>query len=284
MTTRRAFANLLLAAWMAVAVLLSGCGAKRSTARPPAAPSVAVRASAPVAAGPAITLTAAQVFDRSMIGQTWVFENGYGEHTTIEVQAAPACVAGVCGENAVFHYTKDACRAYWQLGNCGAALWFTLHHEADGSWRSLSSKIIFPGGCPYDLCIPHPARVVLTQNALPIPGKPLPYTIIPASGSTAEHVAIRTEYKSHWQRGVLTDEPVKPDYPVRRVKWSTTTWVEAVTTPLTGKDPVNCLVSHQVEDKVEEHWCFAPGLGLVSVVSVRAYKPLDPLLAMKRIR
>jgi hypothetical protein len=112
----------------------------------------------------------------------------------------------------------------------------------------------------------------------------LPYLIIPASGSTAGHTAVHTEYRSHWQRGVLTDEPVKPDYPVRTVKWSTSTWVETVTTPLTGKEPVNCLVSHQTEGKVEEHWCFAPGLGLVWVVPVRSYEPIDPLLAMKRIR
>jgi hypothetical protein len=257
-----------IAPLLAATLLITGCAGRKARAGPVAAP---------------MTITSAEVFNLSMIGQTWVFENGYGEQSAIEVQTAPACVAGVCGENVVFHYTKSACRAYWQPDICGAELWFTLHREADGSWRDLSSKIIFPAGCPYDLCLPHDARVVLTQNVLPIPGRPLPYTIIPARGSSAEHETVRTEYKSHWQRGVLTDAPVTPDYPVRNVKWSTAAWVETVTTPLTGKDPVNCLVSHQIEDKVEEHWCFAPGLGLVSVVPVRANKPLDPRLAMKRI-
>ncbi|MBZ5523383.1 MAG: hypothetical protein LAP21_14195 [Acidobacteriia bacterium] len=273
MAIRTAALN-FLSAWLVIAALLAGCGEKRATPHPAAAIATAPKS---------ITITAAQVFNRSMIGQTWVFENGYGEQSTIEVQASPPCVAGVCEENVVFHYTKSACRAYWQPGICGAELWFTLHREADGSWRDIGSKIIFPTGCPYELCIPHNARTVLTQNVLPMPGRPLPYTVIPASGST-EHTMVRTEYKSHWQRGVLTDEPVTPDFPVRNVKWSTATWVETVTTPLTGKDPVNCLVSHQTEDSVEEHWCFAPRLGLVSVIPVRANKPLDPRLTMKRIR
>ena len=145
MATRNAALYSPLAAWIAVAVLLTGCGGRRATLRPAAA-----TVAAPVAVAKTITITAAQVFDNSMIGQTWVFENGYGEQSTIEVQPAPACVAGVCGENVVFHYTKSACRAYWQPGICGAELWFTLHREADGSWRNLSSKIIFPTG--FTLC------------------------------------------------------------------------------------------------------------------------------------
>jgi len=231
-----------------------------------------------------VVITSAQAFNLSMIGQTWVFANGYGDRSAIDVQSAPACVAGICGNNVVFHYTKTACRAYWLPGVCGAEIWFTLHQEPDGSWRSIASKMRFPEGCPLGLCRPHDAPTVVTQNVVAIPGKPLPYGIIPASGSSMRHTIVRTGYKSHWQSGVLTDEPVKPNFPVGRVVWSTANWVEEITTPFTGKEPVNCLVSHQIEDAVEEHWCFAPGAGLVYVAPLRAGKALDPMLAMKRVQ
>ncbi len=256
--------------FLAGSLLLPGCNRKPVTAAGPTPAEVVI--------------TSAQVFNLSMIGQTWVFTNGYGDRSTIEIQSAPACVAGICGNNVVFHYTKTACRAYWLPGVCGAELWFTLHQETDGSWRSIASKMRFPEGCPLGLCRPHDAPTVVTQNVVAIPGKPLPYGIIPASGSSAQHTIVRTGYKSHWQSGVLTDEPVKPNFPVSKVSWSTATWVETVTTPLTGDAPVNCLVSHQTEDSVEEHWCFAPGVGLVYVAPLRAGKPLDPMLVMKRVR
>src|SRR5258708_13738462 len=116
----------------------------------------------------------------------------------------------------------------------------------------------FPEGCPLGLCRPHDAPTVVTQNVVAIPGKPLPYGIIPASGSSAQHTIVRTGYKSHWQSGVLTDEPVKPNFPVSKVSWSTATWVETVTTPLTGAAPLNCLVSHQTEAPAKVHSPFAP--------------------------
>jgi hypothetical protein len=76
-----------------------------------------------------VTITAGQVFNAAMIGQTWTFQNGYGDVSTIDIQAAAFCEAGICdGKSVVMHFAKTVCvhtgnRAYAER-NCGLS--FTL--------------------------------------------------------------------------------------------------------------------------------------------------------------
>lgn len=252
------------------AALATGCGGG-SMSKP-----------APVAAP--VTITAAQVFSTSMIGQTWTFQNGYGDVSTIDIEAAAFCEAGICdGKSVVMHFTKTVCRSYWQPGVCGAELFFVIHDEADGSWRSIASKVNFPQGCPYALCSPNTAPTITTQNPQAIAGMPLPYTIIPASGTQGHNVTVSTSYTSFWQIGTLTDAAVTPNFPITQVPWSTTSGVEQVTTPMTGT--VLALLSEQFEGLVHEKWYAVPGLGFVEFqpLDFGDGKGLDPLLTMKRI-
>jgi hypothetical protein len=232
-----------------------------------------------------VTLTAGQVFSASMIGQTWTFQNGYGDISSIDIQRAAFCEAGICdGKSIVMHFAKTACRSYWQPGVCGAELWFVIHLEADGSYRTIASKVNFPQGCPYALCVPSTAPTLTTQNPKAVPGMPLPYTIIPAAGTEGQRATVKTAYTSFWQTGVLTDEAVTPNFPVTRVPWSTTSGVKEITTPMTGT--VKALISEQREGLVHEVWYAAPGFGFVefSPLDFGNGKGLDPLLTMKRIR
>ena len=232
-----------------------------------------------------VTITAGQVFSASMIGQTWTFQNGFGDISTIDIQAAAFCEAGICdGKSVVMHFAKKVCRSYWQPGVCGAELWFVIHLEADGSYRAIASKVKFPQGCPYSLCVPFTAPTLTTQNPQPIAGMPLPYTVIPAMGTEGQSTTVKTAYTSFWQTGVLTDDAVTPNFPVTRVPWSTTSGVQQVTTPMTGT--VKALVSEQREGLVHEIWYAVPGVGFVEFAALDFGngKGLNPLLTMKRIR
>jgi hypothetical protein len=231
------------------------------------------------------TITAGQVFSASMIGQTWTFQNGFGDISTIDIQAAAFCEAGICdGKSVVMHFAKTVCRSYWQPGVCGAELWFVIHLEADGSYRAIASKVKFPQGCPYSLCVPSTAPTLTTQNPQPIAGMPLPYTVIPAMGTEGQSATVKTAYTSFWQTGVLTDDAVTPNFPVTQVPWSTTSGVQQVTTPMTGT--VKALVSEQREGLVHEIWYAVPGVGFVEFAALDFGngKGLNPLLTMKRIR
>jgi hypothetical protein len=232
-----------------------------------------------------VTITAGQVFSASMIGQTWTFQNGFGDISTIDIQAAAFCEAGICdGKSVVMHFAKTVCRSYWQPGVCGAELWFVIHLEADGSYRAIASKVKFPQGCPYSLCVPSTAPTLTTQNPQPIAGMPLPYTVIPALGTEGQSATVKTAYTSFWQTGVLTDDAVTPNFPVTRVPWSTTSGVQQVTTPMTGT--VKALVSEQREGLVHEIWYAVPGIGFVEFAALDFGngKGLNPLLTMKRIQ
>jgi hypothetical protein len=232
-----------------------------------------------------VTITAGQVFNASMIGQTWTFQNGYGDVSTIDIQAAAFCEAGICdGKSVVMHFAKTVCRSYWQPGVCGAELWFVIHLEADGSYRAIASKVKFPQGCPYSLCVPSTAPTLTTQNPQLIAGMPLPYTVIPAKGMEGQSATVKTAYTSFWQIGALTDDAVTPNFPVTQVPWSTTSRVQQITTPVTG--PVKALMSEQREGLVHEIWYAVPGVGFVefSPLDFGDGKGLDPLLTMKRIR
>jgi hypothetical protein len=222
----------------------------------------------------AVTMTASQVFNRSMIGQTWTFQDTYGDTMWIEIQQANFCEAGICdGKSVLWHYTKSNARGYWQPGFDGAENWFILHEESDGSWRCVVNKVNMPVNGPF------PSSPIATQDPLPVGQLPLPYVIVPAN----DLMSVHTSYTSWWEIGVLTDDLVTPNYPIMDIKWSTTSGVEKVTTPLTGT--VDSLISEQFENTVHEKWNFCPGVGLCAVTPYNDGRTdLDPNLRMVRIK
>lgn len=256
--------------------IISGCGGNTS---------------APVNASPEVTITAAQVFSASMIGQTWPFHNGYGDITTISVESAPDGAAGFAGVNAIFHYRKNNARAYWNPGTPDAELWFVLHQQADGSWSSTASLINFPQSCAF--CTSPPNWKTLTSDIRAIPGQPIPYGIIPASASTSAKTIIDTSYQSHTLfngpepdfSDVSISQPANPPLP-----WRNSFYIENVSTPVYSGPAI---VSEQWEGPcfpimqpgcAHEKWYFAPNLGMVKVVPINigAGDNADPKLTMVR--
>jgi hypothetical protein len=235
---------------------------------------------------PAITLSAAQVFSPT-VGQVWTFQNGYGDTTTIAIQAAPDPAACISGKNIVWHYSKSAARAYWQLGVADAELDFVLHQEADGSWRSVASLISFPHSCPY--CVG--GWTSGTLDPLPMPGQPLPYLIVPGSATQGHTDSLQTQYAASWDLTQQTLACLPDPGPGSAVPWRTDAYVENVSTPAyTGP----AMVSEQWEGPCfpaqagcnHEKWYFAPNLGLVKVVPLdqgQGQDNVDPKLAIERI-
>ena len=261
---------------LALLCVLVGCGGK-----------VSQRPSTTASA----TITSADVFNTGMIGQTWTFHNGYGDTTTISVEAAPAIASGFGGNNVVFHYRKDNARAYWNPGTPDAELWFVLHQQADTSWTSTASLIKFPESCVF--CTNPPNWTSLTASSRPIVGKPIPYAIIPASATRGTTSTIDTMYELH-----MAFNSPEPDFsditltqpPVAQVPWRNSFFTAYVSVPAyTGP----ALVSEQWEGPcfpvmqpgcAHEQWFFAPGLGLVEVVPINlgAGDNADPQLTMYR--
>jgi hypothetical protein len=246
--------------FLSLTIFVSGCGGG-SMATPP------------VASQTPESITAAQVFNASMIGQTWTFVNGYGDHTFIAIESAPFCVFGVCdGKSATMHFTKDNARAYLCPG-VQCELWFYLHLDSDNAWRSLGWEMIQDG--------------VYTSSSISLLAgwTAAPYTIIPASSDSP---AINTAYLGTRQDGLTTNSAVNVLL-TWTAAWTTFSIVEDVTTPLTGK--VRALRSKQCEggtpgacDFIVELWYFCPNVGLCAITpSAGLNGALDPKLAIVRI-
>jgi hypothetical protein len=221
------------------------------------------------------SITAALVFNSSMIGQTWTFEDAYGDQTFIQIQAAPFCAFGICdGKSVVWVFTKTADRAYWDPG-FASELWFYLHPEADGSWACIGFEWVENGS--------QKSAAITT-----LPGwNGKPYTIIPASSSAQD---ANTAYRADWQYG-LSDSPIVTPDGSWVSTWTTYNRAESFTTPLTGSN--QSLVSKQCEggtsggcDLVVETWHFCPGVGLCGISPASDTKglPVDPKLAIVRVR
>ncbi len=219
---------------------------------------------------PIQTITASQVFNTSMIGLTWTLVNGYGDHTFIAVETAPFCVFGVCdGKFITLHLTKDNPRAWFDPG-VSAELWFFLHLDSDGAWRS-------PGWEEIENGIKHSVNISLLAGWIGTP-----YTIIPASSTTA---AINTAYQGNVQDGLTVNPPTVP-ISTWVSTWTTFAGTESITTPLTGT--MNALKSKQCEggtsgacDFIVELWYFCPNVGICAITPVYGLNGLlDPKLAM----
>jgi hypothetical protein len=209
-------------------------------------------------------------FNSSMIGQKWTFVNGYGDHTFIDVQAAPA------GSQAqvVWHYTKDNCRAYWNPGDCTSVLWFGITENPDRSWSATQFLVT----C--DACIGSS-----TQGSATIkPTAPGGYLVIPPP--QAAFTTGNTGYVPCWQLDVLSWVPDNCNIiGATPISWVTEGFMDNISTPAYS-GPV--LVAKQAENCPDtctiELWYFAPNLGLVQVVQLQSSNVVDdPSLAMQRI-
>jgi len=219
-------------------------------------------------------ITAIQVFNSTMIGQTWTFVNGYGDHTFIAIEAAPFCVFNICdGKTITMHFTKDNIRAYWDPGH-DSVLWFYLHLDSDGAYRAIGWEMIQDG-------------VSTSSNVTLLTGwTGAPYTIVPASSNAP---AINTAYLGSLQNGLTTNPTMNP-VSTWTSTWTTYTGVENVTTPLTGT--VSSLLSKQCEggtsggcDLVVEYWHFCPNIGLCAINPIGGLTgPVDPKIAIFRIK
>jgi hypothetical protein len=257
--TSRILASILLLSL----IIISGCGGNAPAPSP--------------ATSQAVTITSAQVFTPHA-GDVWTFRNGYGDLTTIRLEAVPPSNLIPTGSIS-FHYTKNSCRAYWGAGICDADLQFILSPQPDGSWVSLASLFSFPTQIPDYMNGHH----TLTADFVQVPGMPMPYTIIPATATTGKTTSIATQYDRFDAFDVLSFDSVISGPAVARVRWQTDSYIENVSTPVYSGP---ALVSEQFESAcIHEKWYFAPGHGLVKVIPLDngSCTPSDPLLTMERI-
>lgn len=251
--------------------LISGCGGASMTMAPQAST--------------AQSFTASQVFNTDMIGQTWTFQDAYGDTTMIDVEAAPDDAAGTHGTHVILHFTKNADRAYWGPGIAQAEDHFMLLQMADGGWRGVADIPTFPLSCPW--CAGHMAQTI---NMHSVPGQPDPYQIIPASATTAKVTKIPTAFDWWllWDVNTMDDvsgNPSATDMGSRT--WESDFSVEQVNTPAYSGPAV---VSHQFEGTCgaqwcnEEKWYFAPKMGLVEIQPLGVVpSPSDPNITIKRV-
>jgi hypothetical protein len=225
------------------------------------------------------TIRSEQVFNLAMTGQTWIFQNGYGDKTFISLEQPPLGTYSGCS---VWHYTKDNARAYWQPGVAGADLHFVLCRQADGTWMSKAILANLP-------------PLLLTQNVGRSGDGKIPYLIIPRSASEGSVVSDDTSYISFILFGSMTWESIESSVQPTSIDWRTDSSIEFVSTPVYSGP---ALVSEQWESYsgpcfppgqhgcAHEKWYFAPRIGLVRVVpiDIGAGTLADPNLVMVRIR
>ena len=264
------------------ALVTVGCGG--STSRPAATSPTPTAAATPFACAvgspSSECITGAQVFNGSMTGQM-TFQNGYGQQTFIDIEKAPASDFLAAG-SMVAHYTKTACGAYWAIGTCDAELWFVLSPVSDGSWTAAASLMNFPTDIPAWVGGHHQT----TQDYVTPKGMPTPYLIVPAGAVAGKRDSRVTSYLRYDGYDELTYNSVISGPPLAQVFWSTDSYIEQVTTPVYSGP---ALVSDQREGTCgHEKWYFAPGLGLVRVVSLNdgaaGCVATDPALSMSRVQ
>jgi hypothetical protein len=245
----------------------------------------------PVARGPgaAATLAAADIYT-PRAGDVWTFVNGYGDTTTITSEAAPDPVACRSGRNIVWHYRKNAARAYWNPGVAEAELLFVLHQNPDSSWRSTASVISLPQVTP----------ATQTWDILDSPpGVPIPYQSVPPTLHQGDTLVYETLADAIGGYGLFTLACTVPDGELvaqlgHGEEWRTEFYVEDVTTPVySGPAAVteareNCNAAYTNPGCGHEKWWFAPGFGLVKVWQLNTGSGVDgdedPKLIMLRVK
>ena len=194
-------------------------------------------------------ITATSVF--SNVAETWTFQNGFGDISWIDV-------IPVDENHTVWHYRKNADRAYWAPNVAGAELYFFLEKDSSGAWYSTGGHILMPQGCSW--CLPDiHAPVDFTYSVAGVPGHPRPYLILADSGTSVDTIF--------------------PDAGVENARWATKMYTMAHLQEW-------FLVSEQWELSCgHERWWFKPGRGLwyVEPLDQGACVNVDPQLNMTRI-
>lgn len=222
---------------LCLTTMFSGCG-RGSPADPPSSSVTAPN-----------VITAADVFTNST--KTWIFQNGFGDTTTIEVLPQSAGTT-------TWHYTKSNDRAYWAPGQ-PSELWWYLEKTPDGAWFATGGHVIFPL-----------ANVDSFYTLGDNNGRPRPALIIPAKTVTSL-ISYQTTFWTSSDPNTL---------------WRTDSYEEWISTPVYSGWS---MVSEQWEGKcTHEKWWFAPGFGMVKVAPLAqgdtVCQDLDPKLTMVRVR
>ena len=232
-----------------------------------------------------VTITSESVFSMEMSGQVWEFQNGYRATNQIKLESPQAltrlnddgtvtevtwndtsAVAGRAGNNIVMHFAnKSTDCTYWSLCVHNAELWFPLHQNADGSWRSTSSLINMRDGCPW--CPAGP--FILTSQVIDNqPGMSLPYLIAPPTITAGEHLVNETRVCAGSAPGLTYDNTIPEDSlcgPMDGEYWRTDFYIADVSTPVYSGPAI---VSDQYEGTCgHELWYWAPGWGIVKIES-----------------
>jgi hypothetical protein len=236
----------------AILMLLIGCGG--NVTKPPAVQPNTIRAS--------------DVFNSSMVGQTWTFVNGLGDNTFITIEAPAPQLSSSC---VVFHYSKNRARAYWEPGSANADLEFVLCPRSDGAWVSPAS--LMQGDT--DLA-GNPAPWSATSNVTIIPSKDQAYVIIPASSTEGNKTQLITEFLNYNLNGTETFNSIvgDPIATTRTVTWRTDSYLQHTCVPFQNWCG-DAMISEQWENCdstwngpqgcVHEKWYFAPKRGLIQV-------------------
>lgn len=249
---------------LSLTIFVSGCGGNAVISPIPAPAQI-------------VTITAAQVFT-PRVGDVWTFRNGYGDITTITIEAVPPSNFLPSG-SINWHYRKNACRAYWGAGICDADFQFTLSPRPDGSWVSLASLYNFPTQIPDYMNGHHMG----TSEFLQVPSMPVPYTTIPATATTGITNSTPTQYDRYDALDVLSFDSIVSGPASARVRWQTDSYIDNVQTPVYSGP---ALIGEYFESScIHEKWYFAPGHGLVKVIPLDngSCIPTDPMLTMERI-
>lgn len=206
-----------------------------------------------------VKMASADIFSNH--AETWTFQNAYGDLTFIDINPTDAT-------HSVWHYSKNAARAYWAPGADSAEVWFDIENDGLGNWYSTGGIFLAPVGPDPILNVPY-SVVTKAPNARP-------YLIMSA------------------QTGFNYTTIFDDTYPVggttlhtdMNSRWATSTYTAQVSTPVyTGL----AYVSDQWEGPcLHETWYFAPGFGLVEVNPVNegtctGGPTPDPNIIMKRI-
>jgi hypothetical protein len=266
---------------MFAALIIVGCGGNMS--RPAVVAVSPTPAATPFTCAVSSTssecITGPEVFNASMTGKM-TFQNGYGEPTFIDVENAPPSNFLTAG-SVVMHITKTACEAYWAIGTCDAETWFVLSPVSDGSWIAPAALINFPTDIPAWIGGHHQT----TQDYVTPKGSPTPYLVVPAGAVAGKTDSRVTSYLRYDGYDELTYDSVISGPAIAQVFWSTDSYIEQVTTPVYSGA---ALVSDVREGSCgHEKWYFAPGLGLVKVVSLNdgsGCVATDPALSMSRVQ
>lgn len=207
-------------------------------------------------------LTADQIFSNK--AETWTFQNGYGDITTVEVIPVDA-------NHTTWHYGKTVTRAYWAPGVPQAEIWFDLERDAEGNWFSTGGVMNMPQGGPNPN---FPDPVIMTRYPVPQDaGQPRPYLILPARTGFAYQAVFADTLPIGTNKLIAVPGTV----------WKTSSYVEFVDTPVYSG---LAYVSDQWEGQcVHEKWWLAPSIGMVKVLPIDEgfCTGTDPKLAMVRI-